>query len=189
MIYVVVGCHFKSAKVLCDTTVARLTVALEKARPRRGDRIFLLGDVPYEPGSPTLSKLMYDWLTGRGVPGKFVHVINGGVGTFSGAHLSCFFIRNCNLSFGSGNEFTVISSPWYFFQGAPIWKRHARKHGLKVSFISVEKTGGWRTWANYIVIGLIVRGAILVGIEDFLRSIATTSQCRRTKGFKWNGCR
>lgn len=180
MIYVVIACHFCSERELCDTTVARLKVARDKFR--KGDRILVTGAVPFVKGGPTLAELMKNWLVERNFPATLVSVLKDGVGTFSEARIACKLLKN-------EREITVVSSPWYFLQGKIIWRRRAKERGIKVSFISVPGTGGWRTWITYALIGTIVRGAVLAGLERVLENRLTASQEKRHEGFTFNGCK
>ena len=180
MTYVVVACHFASVSELCRTTIARLEKALKLVG--EGDKIIVTGDVPYELGGPTLGELMCEWLVRHGVPADSITIQKRGVGTFSEA-------RIVSETEEKGKDIVVISSPWYLFQAKPIWQRRAREKGQNIRFISVENTGGYITWATYIVLGLLVRASILFGFDTVLESRLTNSQRSRLNGFRMNGCR
>jgi uncharacterized SAM-binding protein YcdF (DUF218 family) len=178
--YIVIACHFASASELCQTTIARLLKALAVAK--KTDKIVVTGDVPYEPGTPTLGRLMSEWLIGHGILPSLVIIHKGGVGTFSEARLVCASLK-------SAEEIVVISSPWHIFQAKPVWERRALENKQTVRFISVQNTGGWVTWATYITLGLIIRGSILLRLERVLEDRFTDLQQKRRNGFKLNGCR
>lgn len=180
MVYVVVACHFRTKMELCGTTVARLRAALNGAK--EVDRILVTGDVPYVPGGPTLGKLMRDWLVANGFSAEAVSVLHGGVGTFSEARIVCELLKG-------EKKITVVSSSWHLFQGKPIWQRRGREKDISISFVFVPNTGGWRTVLTYTVIGIIVRAAILVGLERVLEDRLTVSQEKRRKGFTYDGCK
>lgn len=180
MVYVVIACHFRTQKELCATTIARLQIALNVAK--EGDHVLVTGDVPYTPNGPTLGKLMQDWLVANGFPTEAVSVLHGGVGTFSEARTVCEILKG-------EEEIAIVSSPWYFFQGKPIWRRRRQENDINVSFISIPNTGGWRTVLTYAVIGIIVRTAILIGLERVLEDRLTMSQEKRREGFVFDGCK
>lgn len=180
LIFIVIACHFKNKEELCETTIARLQTALKVVKS--GDRIVVTGDVPYAPGGRTLGQLMWEWLTKNGFPAWGTFVLHKGVGTFSEARIACILLKNVN-------EITVISSPWYFFQGKPIWQRRAKESGIKISFVSVPNTGGRRTVVTYTILGLVVRVAIFIGLEKVLEDRLTASQQKRCEGFTFNGCK
>lgn len=183
MIYIVIACHFRSRDELCGTTLTRLETVYCVAE-KNEDRIIVTGDVPYVPDGPTLGKLMQKWLLKRRVPESAVSILLGGVGTFSEARIACEYLRN-------EKEVTIISSSWYFLQGKPIWRRLARENNIKVSFISVPNTGGWRTVLTYMIIGAVVHIAFFVGLglERVLEKFLTASQTKRRKGFTFDGCK
>lgn len=188
MTYVVIACHFVSATQLCDTTKARL--AKVRDLYQQGDTILVTGDVPYKKDGKTLGQLMESYLVERGVPLEAITRLNGGVGTFFEAQLVCD-----NMIVDGVSEFSLISSPWYFFQAKPVWKRQIKQDAepneepLKISFVSVKGTGGWRTWATYIAIGLVVRASILFRQANRLAHWMTEKQKGRIDGFTFNGCR
>jgi len=135
---VVIACHFKSKNELCETTIARLKTALQSAQ--KGDLVWVTGDVPFAPGGPTLGNLMKDWLAERNTESS---ILLGGVGTFSEAR------KACESASQKGLNIKIVSSLWHLFQAKPIWQRRAEENGVKISFIPVGHTGGWRTIAIY----------------------------------------
>jgi len=179
---VVVACHFKSPSELCDTAVARLRIAFNIAD--NNDHVLVTGNVPYTQDKPeiTLAKLMKDWLVSKGFPSGNISVLHEGVGTFSEARMTCAL-------FQEAKEIIIVSSPWYLFQGKPIWRRRGKENGIKVSFVPVSGTGGWRTVLLYTITGVAVRMAILLGVESILENRLTASQESRKKGFTFDGCR
>jgi|GEM_PF-3179343 len=178
---VVVPCHFRSGGELCETTVARLKAVREIAKP--GDIIIMTGDVPYSPGGPTLGELEHDWLVEHGIPESSILFSRGGVGAFSEARGTCGMLK------GVTDALVLVSSGWYFFQGKPIWRRRAQENGLSVSFVSVRRTGGWRTKLLYAAYGLVVRLAICFDFDRALETRLTASQEDRRKGFTFDGCK
>ena len=176
---VVIACHFKDRQTFCETTYDRLNEAMIIAED--GDQIIVTGEVPYEPCGPTLGELMQAALILWGFPEDKVSVLHYGVGTFSEARIACDALR--------GREIVVVSSPWYLFQGKPIWQRRAKENNVEISFVSVPGTGGWRTWVTYIGLGLVVRVATLLGLEKVLEDRLTASQQGRRQGFKLDGCK
>ena len=104
-------------------------------------------------------------------------------GTFSEARAACELAKNIGIE-----ELVVISSPWYFFAGAPIWKRRAKENKISVSFVTAPHTGGWRIWLLYILIGTVVRTAISLGMEKICEYFFTNIQKKRALGFTFNGC-
>lgn len=180
MVHIVIACHFLTRTQLCDTTITRLRVIRDAFR--KGDRILVTGAVRFSKGGPTLSKLMKNWLVENDFPATSVSVMKNGVGTFSEARIVTKLFKN-------EKEITVISSPWYLLQGRQIWRRRGLENGVKVSFISVPKTGGWRTWLTYTIIAVIVRAAIFFGVEKALENKLTASQEKRREGFTFDGCK
>ena len=180
MVYVVIACHFHTHNELCGTTVARLQAALNVAK--QGDSVLVTGDVPYALGGQTLGELMRDWLVAKGFPTEVISILRGGVGTFSEARIACELLKD-------EEKITIVSSPWYFFQGKLIWRRRGQENDINVSFISVSNTGGWCTVFTYTVIGITVCVAILVGLERILEDRLTLSQEKRREGFTFNGCK
>lgn len=181
MIYIVPACHFvNNGQGLCRTTYTRLQKALELYKA--GDRILVTGDVPYSPGEPTLGELMQtSLLQAGGIYKAEIFVLKGGVGTFSEARLACEFLKHTP-------EITVISSPWYFWQGELIWSQRAKEKGIKINFLPVMTPGGLRTKLTYGLIAATVYTATLLGLEEVLEKIMTASQQSRRQGFKLNGC-
>ncbi len=179
MVYVVPACHFNGKDELCKTTIARLEYA--QTSSQRGDIIMVTGDVPYQRGGRTLAELMESWLINKGVPVNEIVILKGGVGTFSEARIACNRLK-------SQSEMTVISSNWYLWQGQPIWRRRGKENNIKISFMSVTSTGGWRTMGIYGLIALTVHLAISLGLEGILERHMTTSQQSRRQGFTFNGC-
>ncbi|MDP2665310.1 MAG: hypothetical protein Q8P23_01500 [bacterium] len=174
-------CHFKKSDELCATTVARMRAALTVIRD--GDVILLTGDVPCVPGGPTLGLLMRDWFVEHGFAEHTLHTLKEVYGTFSEARTACRLAKDIGVE-----ELVVISSPWYFFAGIPIWKKRAKENGITVSFISVPHTGGLRTWFLYGVIGIIIRTATVMGMEKRCENFFTNIQKKRALGFTFNGC-
>lgn len=150
----------------------------------RDDDLFLLGgDVPYVAGGPTLGLLMRDWLTAHKVPPQKIQLLKKVYGTFSEARSACETAKDLGIE-----KLIVISSPWYFFAGMPIWKRRAKENHRVISFITTPHTGGLSTWLIYSLIGIVVRTAILIGAEKCLEIFFTRTQKKRAAGFTFNGC-
>jgi len=185
LIYVVIGCHFKSRDEMCWTSRARLIHTM--ARAEKDDQIIVTGgSVPYKPEGPTLGDLMLRWLVSErhllgNHPKENVSILYHGVGTFSEARLACEQLK--------GKRITVVSSPWYLFQGMSIWRRRARENNVNISFVSVPRTGGLRTIVLYTGIGIIVRAATFLGLEGVLERRLTASQQSRLQGFTFDGCK
>lgn len=176
-----IACHFASPSELCETTIARMHAALNALQA--GDILLLAGDVPYEPNGPTLGMLMQEWLVHNCKREIHPHLVRNNVGTFSEA-------RAITLSAAElgRDELVLVSSDWYLFAACAVWRRRARERNLRVTFIPVINTGGLRTWSLYIVIGLVIRAALLIGLERPLERFFTAMQSKRKKGFTLNGC-
>ncbi len=184
-VFVVPACHFIDSKTLCDTTIKRLRVAILAADPDIGDAIVVTGDVPYELGSPTLGELMNSWLIKQDFPAENIIILREGVGTFSEARIMMDILHNHYRCY---DHVTLVSSKWYLFQAKQIWRRRAKEKNIDISYISIIHTGGWRTVLTYTILGIIVRSAIMLGLESFLERRLTAQQQSRRNGFKFNGC-
>ncbi len=179
MVYVVIACGFSSKMQMCPTMIARLKATLEKFR--EGDRVIVTGAVPFGIGGPTLARLGKGWLLKKGLAPSSVSALRDGLETFSEA-------RHVTRQLKNEKEITVVSSSWYLFNGGPIWSRRGLENGLKIKFISVPKTGGWRTKVRYGMIGTIVRIAHLLGFENMLERRVSASQEWRRGGYKSSCC-
>lgn len=183
-VLVVIACHFKSRNELCDTTIARLQKALGTAWELSPEKpIFMVGgNVPYEKGGPTLQQLMKKWLMDNGIE-EYRVIFNEGTGTFSEARES---IRA--IAANGGKKAVVVSSDWWFWSGAPIWRRFASPYSLEVETLGVRKTGGWRTRLTYAVYAMIVHASFLLGTSSVVERRLNAMQAKRLEGFDWNGC-
>ena len=157
-----------------------MEVALAYVGPR--DNIVVSGDVPYELGGPTLEELMEEHLIDNGFRRESIITRPGGVDTFSQAQIFC-------SSLPKNEEIVVVSSNWFLLRAKPVYRRHAKKNGRSVKFISISRTGGLITWTTYIVLSAIDRMAMLVGKFDALEEHMISSNQSRRQGFKWDGCR
>ncbi|MEK7613193.1 MAG: hypothetical protein AAB449_03565 [Patescibacteria group bacterium] len=176
-----IPCHFSAPTELCGTTISRMHTTLTVRKP--GDVILLSGDVPYAAEGPTLGTLMRDWFIKNGVPEESLCLLYGGVGTFSEARAACQTVPHLEA-----REIVVVSSGWYLFAGKPIWRRRAAENNVKISFVSVASTGGWRTRLLYGLLGIVLRAGAATGFERSLEKFFTTVQQKRKKGFTLNGC-
>lgn len=182
-VVVIIPCHFRNKGTLCETTNRRIRKALAFLEGRRNPVVILTGDVPYRPGGATLDELMEKKIAELGFKGD-VLPLTGDYGMFSEARHVASFVGHADW-----NNFAVVSSPWYLFYAAPVWKRRAKERGADVKFVSVWGTGGWRTWLTYIALGIVVRVAILLGKERVLEERMTRYQSGRMRGFTFDGCR
>lgn len=179
---VVIACHFKSKSELCATTIKRLETALQKSRtlPPAETHFVVGGNVPYEKGGPTLQQLMKEWLLRHGAVDA---LFNSGTGTFSEARETLK-----DIAIRPGVNIVVVSSDWWLWSGAPIWRRFGRPYGRKVETLAVRGTGGWRTRLVYAAYAAVVRASFLLGCSPFVEKHLNRMQAKRLEGFTWNGC-
>lgn len=185
---VVVPCHFKDRESPCSTTVSRLNAALCELRryPKNQQIVVLTGDVPYEPGSKTLARLMCAFLRERGFRGAMLKAA-GETGSFLEPQLVTRMLRE---RFPTVTHLNVVSSDWQLWVGKLFWKRAATERGLTVEFVAIEGTGGRRTHVIYALYAAMVRCTRLLGLWPVLERFLTEKVYRRryTAGFKMNGC-
>ena len=180
-IIIPIPCHFKDRNTLCATTLLRLQAAEALSRT---DELFLVGgDVPQSKGGPTLGELVRYWLLHRGVAEHSIQLTRNVYGTFSEARAACGQAAQLHAS-----ELVGVSSSWYLFAGTPIWKIRAKEQGLSIAFVAVPHTGGLRSWGLYLLIGIMVRFALLLRMEAHLESFFTNTQRTRVEGFTLDGC-
>lgn len=176
---VIPACHFDGWRI-CKTAEVRLQTAINTAR--REDHFIVTGNVPRATDCPTtLADLMRNRLILRGIPSFKISKLLEGVGTFSEARAACSILKN--------EEVVVVSSSWYLFAGKKVWQRRALENNIKISFVAVPKTGGWRTVITYFVYGIVIRSVIVTGFEKSFEETMTASQSKRLEGFTFNGCR
>jgi len=193
-VIVVVSCHFAEKDKLCPTTLNRLSHALKCAAEceiseGRIDVAFVVtGNVPYEKGSKTLAELMREYL----FKNYYIHLIytrvhiGEGVGIFSESRNVTHDVRKL---IHDASKIIVVSSNWYFWAGAPLWKKFGQENGLEVQILPIYGTGGWKTKLIYAVYGLIVRASLIFGFSSLVEKQLTKMQLSRKEGFTFDGCR
>lgn len=194
-VIVVIGCHFLNKDTVCRTIIRRLEEALylsqdrlcyipARGRLRLGVSFVTTGNVPYQAGGKTLAELMQNYLKDSGVSEDRI-AIGRGVGMFSEARNVTRMISDLT---GGKKRIAVVSSDWYFWPGAPIWKKFAKERGLEIDIHCVRGTGGWRTKMTYLIYSMLVRASLLFGCANRLERIMLRLQSGRTEGFTFNGC-
>lgn len=185
---VIPPCHFEGPDTLCNTTLARITVALAVGRALdSGETLYvpLGGAVRYKPGSETLGTLTGHELASRGIPQERILVPQDGVGTFAEARSATRLIDE-KLPDRTQKMISVVSSDWWLSSGEPVWRQMA--YFVRLNFLPVMGTGGKKTRRLYSLYGRLIRMAYWLGCEHELEHIITTFQKRRMQRFTWNGC-
>ncbi|OHA08749.1 MAG: hypothetical protein A3A44_01750 [Candidatus Sungbacteria bacterium RIFCSPLOWO2_01_FULL_60_25] len=190
--FVVQPCHFRGPNELCTTTFVRLDAALvEVERQRRIFKpiIILTGDVPYQPGGPTLAALMRSYLEHNGFAGPILFA-EGGTGTFTEPRLVTRLVLRLQARFPGLDQMIVVASEWQLFAGMPFWEREASKYALGLDYRWVPGTGGWRTRLLYRAYGLFLRAALGSGLWARIepRLYCLLYRHRYTGGFRMNAC-
>lgn len=189
----VVACHFAARDQLCRTTVERLNMSLRRVEVAAGYAeephrfVFIVtGDAPYEPGSKTLAELMREWLIREGIPQEDIACAVGGTGSLAEPAVA---IATLQQRFPAARELTVISSDWQLWIGRPFWERTAKQHSLRVRYLGLTWTGGWRTHLVYAAYALLIRIALPTRFWPLLEQFLTSRVYKpRKQGFKLNGC-
>lgn len=175
-------CCFKERQLLCETSIKRLERTVEIFRP--GDRIFLLGDVPYEVGSKTLTDLGREYLETRDIPPEAI-IITGGFDTFSSADATLAYVSKSKLDI---EDIVLISSTWYLWVLVPVWRNTFKGTDIPITTERVTGTGGWRTHGIYAAYTGIVYICLTCGLLPAFKKHQLRIRKRREQGFTWQGC-
>ena len=181
---VCVPCHFARKDVLCDTTLRRLEEALHLSNSAEDIEFIVTGNVPYEKGSKTLSNLQRQYLVDHGVPTEKIYT-GEGVGTFSEART---VTSDAWRRHGPEHQMIVVSSDWYFWAGAMIWRKFAREYHLSLTLHRVKYTGGIKTKMIYFALACVIGIFFAVRKESVIEEKLTQMQMKRKEGFTMDGC-
>ena len=180
------GCHYLGPERQCETTAKRLDATLTFAASLKDTEVvYLTHDaVPYKRGGKPMSILLKESLIRRGVDPDQIHTASG-FGTFSDVRaVISKGLKICPAI----DTIVLVTSSWHLWVCRSLWKREARRYGIRVFFHAVPNTGGLRTHLFYGMYAIIVQLALLLHVDKYMEQILTKKQIKRLDGFQWNGC-